>query len=318
MNVNAAAANGGVNGQVLNAAFNHTTNNICPTATDPTAFCKGWPSINQLTPFGNNYYDSLQARLTRRFAGSSQIGFVYTFSKAIDYEDDEEINFLIFPYPAYLPRNKALAGFDRTHDFQAFGLYQLPFGRGQRYAQSGIAGALAGGWQLNWILSALSGTPFTITDTGTGATFLNAPGNTQTANIVGPLRILRGKPAISCPVGDTSCLYFDPTSFQQVTATTPGLIDGFFGNAGRDILRGPGYFDLDMSLMRNFKITERFTFQFEADAFGVTNTPHFNTPNANISAANFGAVTSTLVTTNASLGGSGGQRQWWFAGRLLF
>jgi Carboxypeptidase regulatory-like domain len=318
MNVNAAAANGGVNGQLLNAAFNHTTNNICPTATDPTAFCKGWPAINQLTPFGNNYYDSLQARLTRRFAGSSQIGFVYTFSKAIDYEDDEEINFLIFPYPAYLPRNKALAGFDRTHDFQAFGLYQLPFGRGQRYAQSGIAGALAGGWQLNWILSALSGTPFTITDTGTGATFLNAPGNTQTANIVGPLRILRGKPAISCPVGDTSCLYFDPTSFQQVTATTPGLIDGFFGNAGRDILRGPGYFDLDMSLMRNFKITERFTFQFEADAFGVTNTPHFNTPNANISAANFGAVTSTLVTTNASLGGSGGQRQWWFAGRLLF
>jgi len=317
-NINAAPANGGVNGQVLNAEFNHTTSNICPTATNPTAFCKGWPSINELTPFGNNYYDSLQAKLTRRFAGTSQIGFAYTFSKAIDYEDDEDINFLIFPYPAYLPRNKALAGFDRTHNFEAFGLYQLPFGNGHRYAQSGIANTLAGGWQLNWILSAMSGTPFTITDTGIGATFLNAPGNTQTANIVGPLKILHGKPASRCPVGDTSCLYFDPSSFQQVSATTPGLIDGYFGNAGRDILRGPGYFDLDMSLMRNFKITERFTFQFEADAFGVTNTPHFNTPNSNISAANFGAITSTLVTTNASLGGSGGQRQWWFAGRLVF
>jgi hypothetical protein len=317
-NDNASPANGGVNGQVLNAEFNHTTNNICPTPTDPTAFCKGWPSINQLTPLGNNYYDSLQAKLTRRFRGSSQIGFAYTFSKAIDYEDDEEINFLLWPYPAYIPRNKALAGFDRTHNFEAYGLYQLPFGRGQRYAQSGIASALAGGWQLNWILSAMSGTPFTITDTGEGATFLNAPGNTQTANIVGPLRILRGKPSSSCTTANTSCLYFDPSSFQQVSPTTPGLIDGYFGNAGRNILRGPGYFDLDMSLMRDFKITERFTFQFEADAFGVTNTPHFNTPSANISSANFGAVTSTLVTTNASLGGSGGQRQWWFAGRLIF
>jgi hypothetical protein len=63
--------------------------------------------------------------------------------------------------------------------------------------------------------------------------------------------------------------------------------------------------------------------QFEASAFGVTNTPHFNNPtnngsNADISRANFGAITSTLVTTNASLGGSGGQRQWWFGGKLFF
>lgn len=318
MNINPAPANGGQNGRILNAEFNHTTNNICPTPTNPTAFCKGWSDINQLTPLGNNYYDALQANLTRRFAGSSQIGFVYTYSKAIDYEDDEEINFLLWPFPSYIPRNKALASFDRTHNFEAYGLYELPFGRGKKYAQTGVAAALAGGWQVNWVLSAMSGTPFTVTDTGAGATFLNAPGNTQTANIIGPLRILNGKPASSCPSGDTSCLYFDKSSFQQVTATTPGLLDGFFGNAGRNILRGPGYFNLDMSLMRNFKITERFTFQFEADCFGVTNTPHFNNPNTNISGSNFGAVTSTLVTTNASLGGSGGQRQWWFAGKLLF
>jgi hypothetical protein len=169
----------------------------------------------------------------------------------------------------------------------------------------------------------MSGTPFTIIDSGAGATFLNAPGNTQTANIVGALRILNGKPASSCAAGNMSCLYFDTSAFQQVTSATPGLLDGFFGNAGRNILRGPGYFNLDMSVMRNFKITERFTFQFEADGFGVTNTPHFNNPvnngaNADISRANFGAVTSTLVTTNASLGGSGGQRQWWFGGKLIF
>jgi len=228
-------------------------------------------------------------------------------------------SYRLWPYPSYIQRNKAVAGFDRTHNFEAYGLYELPFGHGKRHlSQSGFLCALTGGWQLNWVLSALSGTPFTITDSGAGATFLNAPGNTQTANIVGPLKILNGKPATSCAAANTACKYFDATAFQQMTAGTPGLLDGFFGNAGRNILRGPGYFNLHMSLMRNFRITERFTFQFEADAYGVTNTPHFNNPNTNISGANFGAVTSTLVTTNASLGGSGGQRQWWFAGKLIF
>jgi hypothetical protein len=71
--------------------------------------------------------------------------------------------------------------------------------------------------------------------------------------------------------------------------------------------------------MRDFKISERFTFQFEGSAFGVTNTPHFANPNNNISSgSNFGRITSTLVTTNASLGGSGGQRQWWFGGKVIF
>lgn len=75
--------------------------------------------------------------------------------------------------------------------------------------------------------------------------------------------------------------------------------------------------------MRNFKLSERFTFQFEADAFSLTNTPHFNNPvnngsHADISRGNFSAITSTLVTPNASLGGSGGQRQWWFEGKLIF
>src|SRR5581483_6132588 len=219
----------------------------CPTATNPTAACKGWPDIGLLAPLGNNYYDSLQAKLTRRFSGSSQIGFAYTYSKAIDYEDNEELGFLLWPFPAYIPRNKAVAGFDRTHNFEAYGLYALLFGRGQKFAQSGIASALAGGWQINWVLSAMSGTPFTVIDSGAGATLLNAPGNTQTVNIVGPIRILNGKPV---PTGSAcagnSCRYFDTSAFQQVTATTPGLLDGFFGNAGRNILRGPGYFNLDM------------------------------------------------------------------------
>ena len=293
LNINPAPGGGGQNGRILNARFGSS-----------------WSDINQLTPMFNNYYDSLQAKLTRRISGNSIIGFAYTFSKAIDYEDDEEINFILFPFPAYWPRNRALAGFDRTHNFEAYGVYALPFGSGQKFATSGILGAIAGGWQLNWVLSAMSGTPLTVTDSGAGATALNAPGNTQTVNLVAPVQILNNRPQSSC--SSLSCAYFNPASFASVTA--PGVL----GDFGRNSIRGPGYFNLDASLMRNFKLTELFTFQLEADAFGVTNTPHFNNPNSNISASNFGAITSTLVTTNASLGGSGGQRQWWFGGKLIF
>jgi len=295
VNINPAPGGGGQSGRVLN-----------------TEFGGNWSDINELMPFGNNYYNALQTKLTRKFSGSTEVGVVYTYSRAIDYEDDEEINFILFPYSAYLPKNRGVAGFDRTNNFEAYGVYQLPFGHGQRWATSGIASKLAGGWQLNGILTALSGTPFTVTDSGAGATNLNAPGNTQTVNIVGPLTLFHGTPKSSCPVGTTSCEYFNPASFAPVT--TPGVL----GDAGRNILRGPGLFDLDMSLFRDFKITERLTFQFQAQAYGITNTPHFNNPNSNISGSNFGAITSTLVTTNASLGGSGGQRQWWFAGKLIF
>ncbi|HEX4002959.1 MAG TPA: TonB-dependent receptor [Candidatus Acidoferrales bacterium] len=295
INVNPAPGGGGQTGRVLNAQFGGN-----------------WSDISELLPFGNNYYNALQTKLTRRLGGDSEIGFAYTYSRAIDYEDDEEINFILFPYSAYLPKNKAVAGFDRTNNFEAYGVYELPFGKNQRWVTSGLASKVAGGWQFNWILSAMSGTPFTITDTGVGATNLNAPGNTQTVDIVGPMTLLHGTPKSSCAVDNASCEYFNPTAFASVT--TPGVL----GTAGRNILRGPGLFNLDASLFRDFKITERLTFQFQAQAYGLTNTPHFNNPNANISGANFGAITSTLVTTNASLGGSGGQRQWWFAGKLIF
>ncbi len=293
MNINPAPAGGGQAGRILNAKFGTI-----------------WSDINELNPFGNNYYNSLQTSLTRRIGSSSQIGFAYTLSRSVDYEDNEELNFLLFPYPAYLPKNKAVSGFDRTHNFEAYGVYRLPFGNGQRWVTSGIGEKLAGGWQVSWILSAMSGTPFTITDSGAGAAALNAPGNTQTVNIVGPISIVHGTPESTCK--SLSCDYFNPSAFAPVT--TPATL----GDAGRDILRGPGLFDLDMSLLRDFKLTERFTFEFQAQAFGLTNTPHFANPNANISGGNFGAVTGTINTSNASINTLSGQREWWLSAKLLF
>jgi hypothetical protein len=294
MNVNAAPAGGGQAGRILNST--HGGN---------------WNDINQLTPYGNSYYDALQSKLTRRFAGSSVVGLIYTWSKTINFEDNEDINFVLRPYPAYLQYNRAVAGFDRASNFQAYTVYELPFGRGKQWATSGISSALFGGWKVGGVASALTGMPFTVTDTN-GNT-LNAPGNTQTPNIIAAIHILKGKQnPIPGNCADDSCKYFNVEAFQHVATA------GVFGNAGRNIIRGPGFFELDGSLYRTFRITERFRFEFEANAIGLTNTPHFGNPTSDINNSNFGKVTGSLATTNTSLGGSGGEREWYFGGKVAF
>jgi hypothetical protein len=80
-----------------------------------------------------------------------------------------------------------------------------------------------------------------------------------------------------------------------------------FGNTGRDILRGPGFFNLDMSLFRNFKLTERFTVQARGEAFGSTNTPHFGNPGTSVDGNNFGIISS-----------SSGERTVWVSAKLIF
>lgn len=185
-------------------------------------------------------------------------------------------------------RNKALAGYDRTHNLKIFGTYDLPFGRGQRWLTRGYVNKLVGGWQINGIMAVVSGSPFTV---GSSATALNSPGNTQTANQILPTVEIFG--------GLTP--YFDTKAFAAPTGT------GVFGNTGRNILRGPGYFNLDSSLFRNFRINERFRVQFRAEAFGTTNTPHFGNPAATVTNGGFGNIT-----------GSSGQRQLRFAMKLNY
>jgi hypothetical protein len=189
--------------------------------------------------------------------------------------------------PSMWDRNRAPAGFDRTHNLQIYGVYSLPFAKNS----GGFAGALARNWQLNGIFSAMSGTPFSV---GSAATSLNAPGNSQTANQVLPeVRILGG-------VG-RGTPYFDTTAFAPVTAVQ-------FGNTGRNIMRGRGIVNLDASIFRDFPLTERWKLQFRAEAFNVSNTPAFNNPAATVTSAGFGEITGAQTT----------ERQLRFALKLFF
>ena len=305
LNINAGPVGGGNAGRLLNA-----NPAVCPSAN-----C--WGDINAVTPFKVTYYDSLQTKVNRRLSGGASIGAAYTFSKAIDYSENEGAVF--HPFPADWANNKALAGFDRTHNLQAYGVYELPFGRTKRWAQHGIANILAGGWQLNWIMSRYSGVPLTITSNVNSS---NALGSTNTPDLVGPITILRRVQHqdatgnfVNCALTDPTCQYFSASSFAQVPA---GQVR--YGTAGRNILRGPGFFDFDTGLLRNFRITERVGFQFRVNAFAVTNTPNFGNPNTNISNPNFGAITSTASGPQFSseAGNLTGQRTFWFAGKVIF
>jgi hypothetical protein len=153
MNANASPPGTGNACGLLNVALDKTSSNIY-TGT-----------INALTPFKRNYYDSLQTKVTQRF-GTSSAGFVWTWSKTIDYSDNEELSSLTFPYPTYWEKNRGVAGFDRTHNFQIFGVMGLPFGKGERWAQTGVSSWRLGGWLINQIVSYVTGAPFTVTSGG--------------------------------------------------------------------------------------------------------------------------------------------------------
>ena len=281
-NINAGGPGGGNTGRALYAAFGRTTN------------------ITSHTPFNTAVYDGLQVQATRRFGGT-MLGVSYTYSKSITWGDDTDSG-LTWAWLPMLDRNRAVAGFDRTHNLQFYGNVDLPFGRNHRYATQGIVAAIAGGWQMNWIMSRMSGTPFTV---GSSGTSVNAPGNTQTADQVkSDVQILGGH-----GVGQP---YFDPLSFKAVT-------DVRFGSSGRNILRGPGVFNLDGSIFRNFSLKERLKLQVRVEMFGVTNTPQFGNPGATVSNMSLNADGSVRTLGGyTEITGASGERQIRFAGKISF
>jgi hypothetical protein len=220
-----------------------------------------------VAPIGNTHYDSLQTRLDHRFAGGFQIGASYTWSKSIGICcSDNSDGLPAINLPEYYQLNRSVSGYNVPHNLNLFGFVELPAGKGKRWATQGWASRLAGGWQLNGLMSASSGRPFSVSASGNS---LDAPGNTQRADQVKrEVKILGGK--------GRGQSWFDPFAFAPVT-------DVRFGTAGFRTLPGPAFYNLDMGLFREFRLTERSRLQFRAEAFNATNTPHLDTPGGNVS-----------------------------------
>ena len=170
--------------------------------------------------------------------------------------------------------NYGLSDHHVAHRFVLSGLYELPFGPGRAYLTEGVAGAIAGGWALSGITTLSSGLPFTL-----NLNFDNANiGNTNWPNRIG--RGTLDNPTID-KWFDTSAFAF-PAQYVQ-------------GNAGRNILTGPGTVSTDISLQRRFRlpINEASTLEFRAEAVNLFNTPQFGTPGATLGTPQFGVIGGT-------------------------
>jgi hypothetical protein len=255
-------------------------------------------------------YNSLQLSFTKRLSHGLQFSVNYTWSKMLDEQDSSgwgsRDGGQVYQ-SAYNPSlNYALSNFDIPHMFKGDLVYDLPFGKGRTYLNSnGIVDGILGGWQLGatWVLE--SGHPFTPlvgTTNNSGALSGNWYPN------------LIGNPHVSNPtVGNwynTCTVLPDGTNF-PVGCTNPAWAvptPGTFGNAGRNILWGPGIEDVDMSLGKNFHFPlphETGNLQLRFDALNALNHPNFDIPGQNLGQGGAGVITGTTGnynTTNNSFG----------------
>lgn len=241
---------------------------------------------------GSNY-NSLQAKLEHRFAAGLSATTAYTYQKGMGYTTSNSTGVGSTNFYIDFQRNYSILGNNRTHTLVQSFIYELPFGKGKRWANHGLASWVAGGWQTTGVMSIESGTPFSVT---ASATILNAPSNTQVANINGKFRRLGG-------IGAGSP-WFDTSVFSQPTTAA-------YGNTGQNAFRGPGFFNLDASVFRSFAVTEKVIFEFRAEAFSITNTPQYGNPSSNVTNSDFGQI-------NASSGGASGNRSMELAGKIRF
>jgi hypothetical protein len=196
---------------------------------------------------------------------------------------------------------------DIRHTLSMNMIYRLPFGKGRAYLnRSGIADAALSGWEFSATAAARTGTPVNVTLTRTAAAVpdglsLENGSSFQRPNYVGGVSL--------APANQSINNWINAAAF-----TAPA--DGTWGNSGRNLVRGPSFWQSDIALSRDFRITERFVAVFRAEGFNIFNRAQFGNPNGNFSSASFGRVTTTVNGSSAT--GSGTPREFQFAMRLRF
>ena len=250
------------------------------TIAQPTP-CQ-YSSVGEISGIANSTYHALQTSLQRRFAQQFSMLASYTFSKTLD--DVSSFNITgsasqstagendLAQNPFDLAAEHGRSMFDARHRFVISYQWDLPF-----FTHSqGWQRALLGDWQLNGITTFQSGTPFTVYDsTGVsaqgGAPEISGFPSDRPNLIADPTRG-------TCPNGahpGTPNCWYNPAAFQQLD---PNTQIGQFGNAGRNIVQGPGYQQWDLAALKNFRFTETKTLQFRAEFFNVFNHANFGIP----------------------------------------
>jgi hypothetical protein len=285
----------------------------CATVNGATRPFQFWaPQFSSLyvwSTMGNSSYNALQASLRRKMSGGLQLDFNYTYSKSIDLGSDaERVNqyeggtgvagggFASYIMNSWAPnQNRAVSDFDATHQFNANWTYQLPVGKGKHFAAHGALDTIFGNWELTGIFRMTSGFPTTVNDGNYWPTNWE---NTANAILVGPK-----------PKSGTFMVNGSPNIFQNPNSAIGQFRFALPGEAGeRNLIRGAGYFGIDMGLGKTWTITESSALRFSWETFNITNAVRFDAAalepiagsnaEGNLSLSNstgFGYYTSTLT-----------------------
>ena len=285
----------GSKGTNLNLArnYNQPINGVRPyralSANSPISPGAALGNITVNESIGNSSYQALWVTVDKHLSRNLQFNGSYQWSKSIDLNSRNFQGLVV--QDSYNVRNdRGLSDFDARHRLVFYGIYDLPL-HGNRLVE---------GWEFSLIQTLQSGNPVTFRTSNTALTGVQ----TVRASITGP--VLAGyTPASNGSATFVGYLQNPSVFFDQGNA---------FGNLGRNVVIGPGFANLDFSLVKNTKITERFNVQLRADAFDLLNQTNFGQPGTTVRTAQFGLINSTRFPT----GDAGSSRQLQLALKLRF
>ena len=268
--------------------------------------------------FSNSSYQALQVELVKRYSAGWTLQGNYTWSKNLgDYEGEDTALGSNYRTLRNMKLDKRLLSYSRAHVIRSNVIWELPFGPGKMFAKDahGLLGRVVGGWQIGAINVMSTGQPIDFGAVNALNTFSGA-----TPVVVGPLSSLNG----SVQRTGNGVIYFTglkqvPDPFISNITTVQGIqgrsamlavtdasgrlllvnpAPGQFGTLGPRTIEGPGFFRLDLNVIKRIRINERFELHLRADAINATNTPQFSNPNTDINSSNFGRITGTTSSVS--------------------
>ncbi len=251
---------------------------------------KPYPRFQNVAFYRNNTgttnFNAIEAKVEQRLSNNLSFLYSYTHSKLID-DASSVFSSTVFSSPSsnslvgadyarpYLERDSSTGDVPNVMSFSS--VYQVPLGRGHRFASHGISAAALGGWGTTAIASLQSGMPLTVTMATNDYAF---------AGIVTRRPDILTRPALT-PDARTPAAFFNTAAF----AAPVGVV----GTASRNPVRGPAYRDLDLAAIKHTAISERYDLEFRAEIFNITNTPAFAQPNGSFGTTAFGSITATTT-----------------------
>jgi hypothetical protein len=277
------------------------------TPVPGTPYTISLANVARVQKSGYSRYNALQIKLEKRYANGFSLIASYAYSKTMALGDAAGLQ-----NPLDWAAEYAAAGQDMAQHFVGSAIYELPFGRSKKFGDhwNGVTNGFLGGWAIDPIVTVDTGFPVNLTE----STDPSNTGQNDRPNVVsnwlvaGPVAanpnskcqetIANG--GIAADSVGTVQTWFNPCAF-VVNA------QGTYGDAKRNIIRGPGVFNVDLAAHKSFQVTERVSAQIRVESFNLTNTPAFAAPDAVVGDPNFGRIQS-----------AGNPRQIQFGVKVLF